>query len=185
MIIQFEEFLKLVPSHYSKEDTIKFLNCLKPIFDYIDGILEETIGMKNIKKAEKEYLDYIGFYENVLRGDKNDEEYKPFILSKRFIKNNAPTTENLLKLVKDMTGFYPVDIQNNPNNEPASQSIKYVIPHTTDLSRFPDLNEICDAGARIYQSILLEANQRNYNSSFELNGVILKQNIKNITIPTA
>lgn len=185
MIIQFEEFLKLIPEHYSKEDTLKFFNCLKPVFDYIDGLLEETIGMKNINKAKNEYLDYLGYYEDVQREGKTDEEYRPFITSRRFVKNNAPTTENLVELVKNMTGYYPADIENNPGNEPAAQSIKYIIPHTADLSKFPDLNEICDAGARIIQSILLKAHQRNYVSSFELNGVILKQNIKDINIPGA
>ena len=179
--MEFEEFLKLIPDQYNKEDTIKFLNCFKPVYDYINGLMDEVVGMKSISKATGEYLDDIGYQENLNREGRTDEEYRPFILSSRFVKTNAPTTANLVQLVKNMTGFYPNYLKTN-EVEIASQTIKYVVPHTTDLSLFPDLNDVCDAGARIIQSILLQANKRTYNSSFTLDGTVLKQNVIDIEI---
>lgn len=177
----FEDFIELVPEHYKKKDTLKFLYCFEPIFDYINDILDDVVGKKSIEKAENEYLDYIGYIEGIERLGNIDIDYRRNIQSKRFIKNNAPTTKNLLELVKRMTGYNPATLETN-KIEVASQSIKYVIKSDSDPDAFPDLNLFCDAGARIIQSILTEAHQRSNVSSFSLNGNILNQNIKDIEV---
>lgn len=154
MRIQFDEFIKLIPEHFKKEDTLKFFRCLQPIFDYLDLLMEETIGKSNIDKATGEYLDYIGNKESAFREGRVDEQYRTFILANRFIKNNAPTTENLIKLAKKMTGYNPSNVVTNYNNEPASQLIEFDVPYSADVNNFPDFNNYCDAGARIIQTYL-------------------------------
>ena len=159
---EIEKILVSLPEHFKKENSLKLINCFKPIFEYLNKILDDDIGMSNINKAYNEYLDYIGYRMLVGRINMNNEEYRPFLKMMRFKSLNAPTTENLLKLAYDMTGFYPAETYFYPNGEPASQYIKFIVPYTTDLNKFPDLNQICDAGARIYQDILSKAHRSRY-----------------------
>lgn len=180
---ELESFFKLLPQHMQKENTIKFLNCFKPCLAYLETILDEDIGMNSIDKAKGEYLDYIGFKMLVNRLGLSDEEFRPFLKMAKFKSRNAPTTENLLDLAHWMTGYYPAEIYNYPNGEWASQYIKFIVPYTTDLSKFPDLNQICDAGARIYQEILSKAGRKRYNSEFTAGLHQLNMQIEEFEVP--
>ncbi|MEG2347290.1 MAG: hypothetical protein RSB50_06370 [Cetobacterium sp.] len=180
---EIESFLKLLPQHFQKENTLKFLNCFKPCLAYLENILNEDIGMSSTDKASGEYLDFIGFKMLVNRLGLLDEEFRPFLKMARFKSKNAPTTENLLNLTNWMTGYFPAEIYNYPNGEPASQYIKFIVPYTSDVSKFPDLNTICDAGARIYQDILSKAGRTRYNPNFTAGLKQLNMHIQEFEVP--
>lgn len=145
-----EEFLNLIPAYYKKENTIKFINTIKPIFIYLNNLIEESIGMQNIQKAHGKYLDYIGYKMQVPRGNLNDVEYRKILEMQRFKHLNIPTTEGLIKLAEKMTDYLPEDIIFRPLGEPASQYFRYSIENFDEITKFPNLNEVCDAGARMY-----------------------------------
>lgn len=181
---ELENFLKLLPQHMQKENTIKFLNCFKPCLAYLETILDEDVGMGNMDKAKGEYLDYIGY--KILENRKNgftDEEFRPFLKTSRSRNLNALTTENLIKLVEAMTGFAPAEIYNYPGGEWAAQYVKFIVPYTTDLSKFPDLNDICDAGARIYQNIVSKATRTRYNPVFTPGIKQINMNFETFELP--
>lgn len=157
-----DQILKLLPEHTSKSNTLKYIECLRPAIKYINDLLNESQGMCNIDKATGEYLDYIGFKNNVERGNMSDIEYRSFLKVARFKTLNAPTTENLIKLTKSLTGYTPTEIEFYPNNEVASQRFKFVIPYTDDITKFPDYNEIIDAGARMYTQLVNIAHRKRY-----------------------
>lgn len=180
---EIQQLMSLLPQHMQKEDTLKFYNCLKPVFEYLESLLDEDDGMSNIDKAHDEYLDYIGYKMLVARDGMTDEEYRPFLKMKRFKSLNAPTTENLINLVYNMTGYLPAEIYNYPAKEPASQYIKFIVPYATNLNKFPDLNKICDAGARIYQDIISVADRRRYNPVWTAGVMQLNMNIEKFEVP--
>lgn len=181
---ELEDILSTLPQHLQKENTLKFINCLKPVLEYIDTLLNQDIGVSNIDKASGEYLDLIGYRLLVARDGMDDEEYRAFLKMMRFKSLNAPTTDNLINLTYNMTGYYPAEIYDFYNGEPASQYIKFIVPYTTNLSKFPDLNKICDAGARIYQDILSVADRKRYTSSWIAGTMQLNMNIEKFEVPT-
>lgn len=176
--------LNLLPEHFSKENTLKFINCFKSNFEYIEKLIENEIGMTNIDKAYGEYLDYIGNLYNLNRNGMSDAEFRSFIKTSIFKRTNAPTTANLIELTKYLTGFVPAVIQFYPNGEPASQYLKFIVPYTTDLSKFPDYNEFIDAGARIYRDIVSVAGRTRYNPTFVAGLHQLNMNIEKFEVPT-
>lgn len=119
--------------------------------------------MSSVNKAEGEYLDFIGNKNDVVREGKSDEEFRWFLKVARFKTLNAATTQNIINLTKELTGYKPSIVKFYPNNEPASQYLKFIIPYQTDISNFPDYNEFIDAGARIYYDIKNIANRKRYN----------------------
>lgn len=176
--------LNLLPEHFTKENTLKFINCFKSNFEYIESLLDEDIGMSNIDKAKGGYLDYLGNLYNVSRNSMTDEEFRSFIKIAIFKKINAPTTANLIELTKALTGYTPAVIEFNPNGEPASQYLKFVVPYTTDLSKFPDYNDIIDAGARIYRDIVSVAGVKRYRPEFIAGVNQLNMFIEEVEVPT-
>ena len=158
-----QNILKTLPQHLSKENTLKFYKCLYPIFEYLEDLLDKDNGMSNIDKAHGEHLDYLGFRNEIARGNRVDEEFRPFIKTARFKALNTATTENLIILTESLTGYKPSVITFFPKDEPASQYFKFIVPYTTDLSKFPDYNEIIDAGARMYRDIVSVADRRRYS----------------------
>lgn len=179
-----QDILNTLPQHLNKGNTTKFLSCFNPILEYLDSILDEDIGMSNIDKAHNEYLDYIGYKLLAPRNSMTDEEYKPFLKMMRFKSLNAPTTQNMLELAYNMSGYYPSETYFYPNGEPASQYIKFVVPYTADLSKIPDFNEICDAGARIYRDIVSKAERKRYNPIWIAGKTQLNMNIEKFEVPT-
>lgn len=157
-----ESLFSLLPQHLNKEDTLKFIECFKPIIEYLEELMLELIGKSNIDKATGDFLDYIGYKNGVERGNMTDTEFRPFIKVARFKTLNAPTTENLINLTKSLTGYVPNEIEFYPNDEPASQRFKFILPYSDDLSRFPDYNEIIDAGARMYTELVNVAHRKRY-----------------------
>lgn len=155
--------LDTLPQHFQKENTLKFYKCLYPIFEYLESLLDEDIGMGNIDKAKGEYLDYIGNKNGVIRDGKVDEEFRWFLKVSRFKTLNAATTQAIIDLTEELTGYKPFEIKFFPNEEPASQYIKFIVPFITDTSKFPDYNEFIDAGARLYYDINSIANRTRYN----------------------
>lgn len=180
---EIEKILNLLAQHLQKENNLKFYDCLKPVFNYLLELLEEQEGINSITKAKGKYLDYIGNKMLVYRHGLTDNEFRTFLLTNRFKIKHVPTTANLLQLSLAMTGFHPADVVFRPGGEPASQYIKFIVPWGTDPSKFPNLNEICDAGARIYQDILNIANRKRYSSSFIAGQAQLNMNIENFEIP--
>ena len=178
-----QDILNTLPQHLNKGNTTKFLNCFNTILEYLDSILDEDKGMSNIDKAHNEYLDYIGYKLLVPRNLMTDEEYKPFLKMMRFKSLNAPTTQNMLELSYNMSGYYPTETYFYPGGEPASQYIKFVVPYTSDLSKFPDFNEICDAGARIYRDIVSKAERKRYSPVWAAGKMQLNMNIEKFEVP--
>lgn len=166
MTTELQNLLKLIPEHLAKTDTMKFIKCLYPALDYVEKLLIEDEGMGNIDKAFGEYLDFIGYKNGVSRNGMSNEEFRSFIKITRFKMLNAPTNDNLIKLTKDLTGYYPAAIKFYPNGELASQYLKFIVSYATDLSKFPDYNEIIDAGARIYRDIVSKAGRKRYRPAF-------------------
>lgn len=159
---QLENLFALLPQHLCKENTLKFINTVKPIFIYLENLALELKGMTNIDKATGKYLDYLGYKNGLERGNMTDEEFRPFIKVARFKTLNAPTTENLINLTKSLTGYVPSEIEFYPNGEPASQRLKFILPYADDLTSFPDYNEIIDAGARIYTELVNIGHRKRY-----------------------
>lgn len=184
MTEELTSLFKLYPQLMDKDNTNKYINCLKPVFEYIEQLLLKEVGMSNIDKATGEYLDYIGYKNGVARNGMTDEEFRPFIKTTRFKTLNAPTTDNLIKLTKDLTGYLPAIVQFYPNGEPASQYLKFIVPYTTDLSKFPDYNEFIDAGARIYRDIVSVAGRTRYTPVFTAGLHQLNMNIEEFEAPT-
>lgn len=174
----------LIPEHLKKENTLKFIECLKPCFEYVENLLIEDEGMSNIDKAHGEYLDFIGYRNGVQRNGMTDEEFRPFIMTTRFKALNAPTTKNLINLTEQLAGYTPAEIIFYPNGEPASQYFKFIVPYTTDLSKFPDYNEIIDAGARMYYDIVSKAGKTRYRPEFTAGLHQLNMFIEEIEVPT-
>lgn len=181
---EIEKILDTIPEFLKKEDTLKFYNSLKPVYKYLATILEEDKGMSNMDKAHDDYLDFIGFRLLKARNNLNDTEFRNILKLERFRALNAPTTRNLIKLTKEMTGFYPAEVYNYPNGEAASQYIKFITPYQTDLSKFPNLNDVCDAGARIYQEIKSKAERLRHSAKFQAGIIQLNKGIENIEVPT-
>lgn len=184
MTTELENLLNLLPEHLAKENTLKFIECIKPVFEYVENLLIEDEGMSNIDKAKGEYLDYIGYLNGVSRNNLTDEEFRSFIKVAKFKILNAPTNDNLLKLTKQLTGYYPAEIEFYPNGEPASQRLKFVVPYTTDLSKFPDYNEIIDAGARIYSEIVSITGRKRYRPKFVAGLSQINMFIEDNEVPT-
>lgn len=184
MTNELSNLFESLPEHLTKENTLKFIECLKPIFEYVENLLIEDKGMSNIDKASGEYLDFIGYKNGVVRNGMTDVEFRAFIKTTRFKALNAPTTDALIKLTKDLTGYEPSIIQFYPNGEVASQYLKFIIPYTSDLSKFPDYNEIIDAGARIYREIVSIAGRKRYRPTFMSGMHQLNMFIEENEVPT-
>lgn len=183
MTNELNNLLNLVPQHLNKENTNKFINCLKPILEYIENLLLNEKGMSNIDKAKGEYLDYIGYKNGVARNSMSDIEFRPFIKTSRFKSLNAPTTNNLIILTENLTGYKPAVIEFYPNGEPASQYLKFIVPYTTDVSKFPDYNDIIDAGARIYREIVAVAGRKRHRSQFIAGRHQINMHIEEFQVP--
>lgn len=184
MTPELSNLFNLIPEHFSKENTLKFIECIKPAVEYIENLLLEDQGMSNIDKAFGEYLDFIGYKNGVNRNEMTDPEFRAFIKTTRFKILNAPTTDALIKLTESLTGYKPAIIKFYPNGEPASQYLKFVVPYTTDLSKFPDYNEIIDAGARIYRDIVSVAGRKRYRPAFICGRQQLNMFIEENEVPT-
>lgn len=184
MTNELNNLFESLPEHLAKENTLKFIECLKPIFEYIENLLIEDRGMSNIDKVFGEYLDFIGYKNGVARNGMTDEEFRGFIKTTRFKMLNAPTTDALIKLTDSLTGYKPAIIQFYPNGEVASQYLKFIVPYTTNLDKFPDYNEIIDAGARIYRDIVSKAGRKRYRPTFMVGMNQLNMFIEENEVPT-
>lgn len=178
-----KSILNTIPQHMYKENTLKFYKCFYPIFEYLEKLLDEDIGMSNIDKASGEYLDYIGNKNSVIRLGKTDDEFRWFLKVSRFKTLNAATTQAIIDLTEDLTGYEPLIIKFFPNQEPASQYLKFIVPYITDISKFPDYNEFIDAGARIYTDILSIAHRTRYSPLWTAGIHQLNMNIEKYEIP--
>lgn len=165
-MILIDKIIKLLPAHMQKINNIKFITCIFPLLKYLDDILEDDRGMSNLDKAHGEYLDYFGYRWCVPRLDMTDDEYRAFLKMFRYRMTNVPTTNNVMLFVQGVTGYLPTESIKNPDGEPASHYLKFIVPHTEDKNKFPDLNELIDAGARMYYDIVFKAHRVRKRSSF-------------------
>lgn len=181
---ELKNIFSTLPRHFQKENTLKFYACFYPIVEYLESLLDEDIGMSNIDKASGEYLDYIGNKNSVQREDMNDEEFRWFLKVSRFKTLNAATTDAIIELTENLTGYKPLEIKFFPNDEPASQYLKFIVPYGTDPEKFPDYNEFIDAGARMYFDVLSIADRTRYMPIWTAGLSQMNMNIEKFETPS-
>lgn len=142
------------PLHYQKDNNIKFFLCFETVIEYLNTLIEELKGQTSLYKANGIFLDFLGEHYRVKRNNRNDNEYRKALMSKRMATLGLPTTEFLLDIARQLSGAEIVDFKTRYNGEVASQYFKANINGVlSKIDKFPNLNIICEAGAQMYWKI--------------------------------
>lgn len=158
------EVIDGLPLHYQKDNNIKFFLCFQPVINYLNSLIEELKGQTSLYKAHGIFLDFIGEHYKVKRNNRDDEEYRKALMSKKLATSGLPTTEFLLDIARQLSGANIVDFKTRYNGEVASQYFKVdMIENLDKLNLFPNLNKICEAGARMYWDLNVATENMKYN----------------------
>lgn len=153
-----------LPLHYQKDNNIKFFLCFETIIEYLNALIEELKGQTSLYKANGIFLDFLGEHYRVKRNNRNDDEYRKALMSKRMATSGLPTTEFLLDIARQLSGAEIVDFKTRYNGEVASQYFRADIVDSLDkINLFPDLNKVCEAGARMYWDLNISDENLIYN----------------------
>ena len=102
-------------------------------------------------KAKGIFLDFLGVRYQESRNGRDDEQYRKALVSKRMAVSGLPTTEFLLDIARQLSGAEVIDFKTRYKGEVASQYFKVdVNMDFSKINKFPNLNKICEAGARMY-----------------------------------
>ena len=172
-----DEVIKGLPLHFQKENTIKFYKTLKPVVEYIDGLIESLKNQTSLLKCSGIFLDFMGDRYEEKRNGRDDETYRQALIIKKMALNGLPNTEFLLSLTRELTNKEVTKLKTRPLKEVASQLFKVnMVDDLKVINKMPDLNKVCEAGARMYWELEIINNKSNkYYSS-------IVENMKKIEI---
>lgn len=145
------EVIEGLPLHFQKENNIKIYKSLEPVVDYLNDLIECLKGQTSLMKAKGIFLDFLGVRYQESRNGREDEQYRKALVSKRMAVSGLPTTEFLLDIARQLSGAEVIDFKTRYKGEVASQYFKVdVNMDFSKINKFPNLNKICEAGARMY-----------------------------------
>lgn len=145
------EVIEGLPLHFQKENNIKIYKSLEPVVDYLNDLIECLKGQTSLTKAKGIFLDFLGVRYQESRNGRDDEQYRKALVSKRMAVSGLPTTEFLLDIARQLSGAEVIDFKTRYKGEVASQYFKVdVNMDFSKINKFPNLNKICEAGARMY-----------------------------------
>ena len=162
-----DEVIKGLPLHFQKENTIKFYKTLKPVIEYINALIEDLKNQTSLLKCSGIFLDFMGERYDEKRNGRDDETYRQALIIKKMALDGLPNTEFLLSLTKELTNKEVTKLKTRPLEEVASQLFKVnMIDDLKIINKMPDLNKVCEAGARMYWELEIINNKSNkYYSS--------------------
>ena len=162
-----DEVIKGLPLHFQKENTIKFYKTLKPVIEYIDSLIEGLKNQTSLLKSSGIFLDFMGERYDEKRNGRDDESYRQALIIKKMALDGLPNTEFLLSLTRELTNKEITKLKTRPLQEVASQLFKVnMIDDLKVINKMPDLNKVCEAGARMYWELEIINNKSNkYYSS--------------------
>lgn len=171
------EVIKGLPLHFQKENTIKFYKTLKPVIEYINALIEDLKNQTSLLKCSGIFLDFMGERYDEKRNGRDDETYRQALIIKKMALDGLPNTEFLLSLTRELTNKEVTKLKTRPLQEVASQLFKVnMIDDLKVINKMPDLNKVCEAGARMYWELEIINNKSNkYYSS-------IVENMKKIEI---
>ena len=172
-----DEVIKGLPLHFQKENTIKFYKTLKPVIEYINALIEDLKNQTSLLKCSGIFLDFMGERYDEKRNGRDDETYRQALIIKKMTLDGLPNTEFLLSLTRELTNKEVTKLKTRPLQEVASQLFKVnMIDDLKVINKMPDLNKVCEVGARMYWELEIINNKSNkYYSS-------VVENIKKIEI---
>lgn len=145
------EVIEGLPLHFQKENNIKIYKSLEPVVDYLNDLIECLKGQTSLMKAKGIFLDFLGVRYQESRNGRDDEQYRKALVSKRMAVSGLPTTEFLLDIARQLSRAEVIDFKTRYKGEVASQYFKVdVNMDFSKINKFPNLNKICEAGARMY-----------------------------------
>ncbi len=153
-----------LPLHYQKENNIKFFLCFQNLINYLNTLIEELKGQTSLEKAQGIFLDFIGDHFQEKRNKRDDNEYRKVLISKKMATSGLPTTEFLLDVARKLSNTEIIDFQTRYKGELASQYFRVATNQDfSKINKFPNLNTICEAGARMYWDLELSNEEISYN----------------------
>ena len=172
-----DEVIKGLPLHFQKENTIKFYKTLKPVIEYINALIEDLKNQTSLLKCSGIFLDFMGERYDEKRNGRDDETYRQALIIKKMALDGLPNTEFLLSLTRELTNKEVTKLKTRPLQEVASQLFKVnMIDDLKVINKMPDLNKVCEAGAKMYWELEIINNKSNkYYSS-------IVENMKKIEI---
>ena len=145
------EVINGLPLHFQKENNIRFYNCLKPIIEYLNFLTENLKAQTSLLDCTGIFLDFMGERYNEKRKGRNDEGYRQALIVKRMALERLPNTEFLLSLTRKLTEKEVIKLETRTEGEPASQLFKVsMLDDLKAINKMPDLNKVCEVGAKIY-----------------------------------
>ena len=162
-----DEVIKGLPLHFQKENTIKFYKTLKPVIEYINALIEDLKNQTSLLKCSGIFLDFMGERYDEKRNGRDDETYRQALIIKKMALDRLPNTEFLLSLTRELTNKEVTKLKTRPLQEVASQLFKVnLVDDLKVINKMPDLNKVCEAGARMYWELEIINNKSNkYYSS--------------------
>lgn len=162
-----DEVIKGLPLHFQKENTIKFYKTLKPVIEYINALIEDLKNQTSLLKCSGIFLDFMGERYDEKRNGRDDETYRQALIIKKMALDGLPNTEFLLSLTRELTNKEVTKLKTRPLEEVASQLFKVnMVDDLKIINKMPDLNKVCEAGARMYWELEIINNKSNkYYSS--------------------
>ena len=159
-----------LPLHYQKENNIKFFLCFQNLINYLNTLIEELKGQTSLEKAQGIFLDFIGAHFQEKRNKRDDNEYRKALISKKMATSGLPTTEFLLDVARKLSNTEIIDFQTRYKGEVASQYFRVTTNQDfSKINKFPNLNSICEAGARMYWDLELSDEDLIYNFASVVN----------------
>lgn len=165
-----DEVIKGLPLYFQKENTIKFYKTLKPVIEYIDNLIEDLKNQTSLLKCSEIFLDFMGERYDEKRSGRDDETYRQALIIKKMALDGLPNTEFLLSLTRELTNKEVTKLKTRPLQEVASQLFKVnMVDDLEVINKMPDLNKVCEAGARMYWELEIINNKSNkyYSSIIE------------------
>ena len=111
------------------------------------------------------------------RSGRDDEIYRQALIIKKMALDGLPNTEFLLSLTRELTNKEVTKLKTRPLQEVVSQLFKVnMIDDLKVINKMPDLNKICEVGARMYWELEI------INNSSEIMSFSVIECIKKIEI---
>lgn len=149
-----DEVVKGLPIHFQKEETIKFVRTLKPIFEYLNNLSDGLKKQTSLLECSEIFLDFMGERYAEQRNNRNDDKYREALIIKKSSLDGLPNTEFLLDITRKLSKHEVVDVETRYKGEVASQLFKVdMLERLEDISKMPDLNKVVEAGAIMYWNL--------------------------------